>query len=428
MGREPSSEARVLPGTGSPAEPTERHPPLHLLLATVALALAVWVLRRPDQFLHPYVWSDEYHLINRYQHGGLLDAALGPLKGYFVWPTSSSISLAAWAGFSHLPTLEYWSATGWFLLTVLLVVVPRSFIPFGWRMAMVLALVLAPMNPEVFGVALYSFWWTSLWPLITFTWSRDYWWLRVPVLALGGMSSIAGAALAFPAALLFVIARRRRDLVATALLGATLAAQVGAYLTSARSQQTQLRPLAVGLQELRNFSFYELAWWRRPDTALLAVAGFVLLVAVVTVAVLGARRRWASARPQILAIVVSLLLVGVISAVPAPLLTEPRINGPRYYFLPFVALGWALVTIAASSRWAWARLGAAALLVVPLAALSLDFARYEPNVSWSAELAHCRGAVRPFYVPVQFTGELSQMWRSALVITPATCRRLGYPS
>jgi hypothetical protein len=66
------------------------------------------------------------------------------------------------------------------------------------------------------------------------------------------------------------------------------------------------------------------------------------------------------------------------------------------------------------------------LIALSLVSLTVDFSRHEPAVSWSAELARCRTATGPFYVPVQFTGDVRQMWDNALVITPATCRRLGY--
>lgn len=418
--------------TASQAEP-EATPggAVVLVLGALTVALVVWFLRRPDQFLHPYVWSDEYHILNLYQAHGLLAAVLTPLKGYFVWPTSFSIGFGAWASFLHLPEVDYWLSTAWFVATVLLVLVPRSRVRLRWRAGFVMLLVLAPMNPEVFGIALYTFWWTSLWPLISFTWSKDYWWLRAPVLVLGGMSSIAGAALVVPSALVFVLGRRRRDLVGTVVLGVTLVAQAGAYLTSARSQETPLYPGRVVLQELRNFSDYALAGVKHPDPALLDTAGagvLVVVVAVVWTTVLpGTRHRWTPITLETVPLVVGLFVVGLVSAVPAPLMTNPTSNGPRYYFLPFVVLGWVLLMAAVTARRRWARLVAAALIVVSLLNLSVEFSRHEPTVSWSDQLARCRTATRPFYVPVQFTGVVSQMWETALVISPATCRRLGYP-
>jgi hypothetical protein len=389
-------------------------------------ALAIWFLRRPDQLLHPYVWSDEYHVLNAYQRHGLVAAAVSPLKGYFAWPTSFSIGVAAWASFAHIPEVEYWLSTAWFVATVAIVLLPQSGLRLGWRAALVMLLALAPMNPEVFGIALYSFWWTSLWPLISFTWSKDNWWLRGPVLVIGGMSSIAGAALVIPSALLFALGRRRRDLVATAVLATALAAQAVAYLTSSRSQQTPLRPGPVLVQELRNFSDYAFGWIHHPDRLFLDVAGAVLAVVVVAVVAAAADRRRSAVTNETAALLVGLLVMGLLSAVPAPLLTSPTANGPRYYFLPFVALAWVLLIVAVTARWRWARALAVGVIALSLLSLTVDFSRHEPAVSWSAELARCRTATGPFYVPVQFTGDIGQMWARALVITPATCHRLGY--
>ena len=122
----------------------------------------------------------------------------------------------------------------------------------------------------------------------------------------------------------------------------------------------------------------------------------------------------------------ALLVVGLLCAVPAPLQTNPTTNGPRYYFLPFIVLAWVLLILAVSAPWRGLRVAAAVLVALSLFNLSIDFSRHEPAVSWSAELARCRSATKPFYVPVQFTGVLSQMWDRALVVTPATCQRLGY--
>ena len=84
-----------------------------VVLGVLAAGLAVWFSRRPDQLLHPYVWADEYHVLNRYQAHGPVSAAVAPVKGYFIWPTSFSVAVAAWLDFVHLPQVDYWFATGW---------------------------------------------------------------------------------------------------------------------------------------------------------------------------------------------------------------------------------------------------------------------------------------------------------------------------
>ncbi|HTV10885.1 MAG TPA: hypothetical protein VME20_03410 [Acidimicrobiales bacterium] len=396
-----------------------------VVLAVLGIGLSVWFARRPDQLLHPYVWADEYHILNRYQMEGFAQAVLAPVKGYFIWPTSFSVAVAASADFAHLPEVEYWFATVWFAVTLCLILLPRSVVGLHWRAAAALLLVLTPMNPEVFGVALYIFWWTSLWPVVTFGWLEGYWWLRAPVLVIGGMSSLAGAAMVVPSAVLFVAGKKRRDLWATVLLALTCVPQGIAYFSSARSGRTPLHPAKVALQELHNFSTYALGWLKPENSLLLDVTGALVFVLTAS-AVFKWKARSAPAGALGLALFAALLTVGFISAVPAPLSTNPATTGPRYYFLPFALLGWVLLAMLPASPGTWRRLGAGVLIVLSFLCLQPNFSRHEPAVSWGAQLARCKGASTPFYVPVQFTGVPSQMWRTALVITPRTCRSLGF--
>jgi hypothetical protein len=397
-----------------------------LVFGTVAFCLIVWFLRRPDQLLHPYVWVEENKILNMYQTHGLLQAVLSPYVGYFLWPTSFTVGFAAAVSFLHVPEIDYWLSTAWFVATLCLILIPASRFPLPWRIGMAVLLVLAPMDPEVYGIALYSFWWTSLWPLISLGWSKDYWWLRIPVLIIGGMSSLAGAALFVPYALLFAISRRRRDLIGTAVLGLTFVVQAVSYITSYRSGQIPIHPLRIVLQELRNFSDYAFTWLKPTDTHFLGFAGACILLTILGVVTYSAVRRRTPNMNEIIALVAGLLVVGVLSSVSAPLASDPILAGPRYYFLPYVVLGWVLLMIGVTSELRWARVAATGLIVMSLFTLSQDFSRHEDRVSWSDQLARCRTATGPFPVPVQFNGVASEMWLGRLIIMPQTCRRLGY--
>lgn len=393
---------------------------LGTIAATVATCLLIVVLRRPDQLRHPYVWVEEYLIINRYQDFGPVNASLHPYVGYFLWPTSFSVSLATYLSFEHLPEVAYLLNTMWLVATVLLIVVPASFVGLRWRAGLAVLLVLAPADPEVFGVLLYVFWWTSLWPLITLLWSRDHWVLRTVVLVIGGMSSVAGALLVVPYALSFLLSRRRRDLWSTLVLTACLVPQLIAYLSSPRAE-AGIEGADVALQVLRNLGFYVLLWLPSAQLSFLAFAGALILVGLA----LAAARRATVPTPRLDVAVFALaaLLVQVASSVPAPLLTHPLLAGPRYYFLPFAVTSWVLLLVVATSAVPRARVAATVVLGLGVLSLSQGFSRGHDPVDWSRQLDRCRTEEAPFFVPVHFTGVEAEMWGEQLVMSPAMCER-----
>ncbi len=125
-------------------------------------------------------------------------------------------------------------------------------------------------------------------------------------------------------------------------------------------------------------------------------------------------------------LLIGLLILGVLSSIPVPLLTNPITAGPRYYFFPFVVLGWVLLMIAVTSELHWARIAATVVILMSLLILPQDFSRHEDRVSWSDQLERCQTAKGTFSVPVQFDGVTADMWQGYLMITRQTCRRLGY--
>lgn len=402
-----------------------------LIVATIGLSLGLWFLRRPDQLLHPYVWVEEYQLLNTFQVHGLFHVVSLRLQGYFVWPTSFTVSLAAATSFANVPVIDYWLSTGWFIATLCLILIPASRIHLLFRVGMALLLVLAPMRPEIYGIAEYSFWWTSLWPLISLIWAKDYWWLRIPILIIGGMSSLAGSALALPYLILLATTHKRRYLFGASILGATLTVQTIGYFTSPRSGQIHFKLVPVILQELRNFADYLFTWVqpyafeKPPDSSLFDLIGAcILLVTLGSIGYLIATKQTTYVN-ELTALVSGLLILSILSSIPAPLISDPIVAGPRYYFFTFVVLSWIFLLIIATTTFPLARIGAACIIMLSLIALPQTFAKHDQQVSWSQELSRCSTTRGPFVVPVQYDGIRSHMWQN-LLIWPDTCRKLGY--
>ena len=203
-------------------------------ILVLAGCLLIWFLRRPQQVWHPYVWAEETFVVRHFLDGGWLEA-LRPVQGYVILPTTLLLPLAASVSFVHLPVLMSLLSAGVFALTVVILVVPES--RWGSRSTktlMAFAMVLCPVNPEVFGVLLYSFWWAALWPVIILGWKRDLWWARIPLLVVGALSSPAGAAMVVPFAVSWWWSRRRAELIGVAILAAGAIVQLVSVLGSDR--------------------------------------------------------------------------------------------------------------------------------------------------------------------------------------------------
>jgi hypothetical protein len=398
------------------------------VVSIVALCVLVWVWRRPEQVVRPYVWVEESHILEDFLQDGWA-AALEPIQGYLILPATFLVTLAAEISFVELPGLMYVFALAVFVATVLLLVIPES----RWgdrttRAAMALSASLVPTNPEVFGILLYSFWWTTLWPLIILGWTRNLWPLRAPLLAVGALSSPAGGAIFALFGIVYQRARQKRDAISAAILFSGFVLQIILTLTSSRADSltSNATPRNVAEQTLRVGGLFETNWLAagHPDRGFVAFSG-LLLLAFLLIAGLHMSVIWK--RDEVLFMSLAAFGLTVLSSVPAPPVSEPDGYGPRYFFLPFIAFGWSLLLLIRQSPRRPLQLACAVLLLLSLFNLATTFSRSPETttarLSWEAELRKCaqsEAAVVP--VPIYFDGSIN-FWH--LNLTPAQCRELS---
>lgn len=394
-----------------------------MVASTVVLSLVVWVLRRPDQLLRPYVWVEKYLIINRTITEGFWSAAVGEYVGYLMVPTSLIVAAVTVIDLRSLPELAYLAATIVFILTILLIVVPSSRVPLRARCLLALLLALAPMNPEMFGIALYSYWWTALWPAITLLWDRNAWALRLPVLVLGGLSGLAGAALVVPHALASLMRRRTSDRVSTAVLGGLFVLQGAIYAGSARRSTIPVQPLSIARQFVRNFGSYAFGWVQGATPEFIEFAGLVVAVFIGAAVVRQLLQRSACGEELVL-FAASLGVLGLLSSSAAPLITHQVLAGPRYYFYPFVLTAWSLLLVAAGADHLAVRRTAFSLLVASALTLAPAFSRTHVPRSWDDELRRCAQSDDDVVsIPVHFDGT-ETMWDDAVRLPSSRCREL----
>jgi hypothetical protein len=436
VGTDPARAARRQTEEPSGPDSHRRRSALELLgrrdvleiIGIVGFCVLVWVWRRPEQVVRPYVWVEESHILRNFLEDGWT-SALEPVQGYLILPATFLVTLSAEISFTELPGVMYVFALGVFVATVLLLVVPES----RWgdrttRAAMAASASLVPTNPEVFGVLLYSFWWTTLWPLIILGWTRPHWLLRGPLLATGALSSPAGGALFLLFGIAYARNRRMHDVISAAILLAGFVVQVILTLTSERADSltSNATPSNVLEQSLRVGGFFEFNWLApsSASTEFLTFAG-VLLFGFLLAA--GVYTLISAKRDEVLLMSLAGFGFTLLSAVPAPLVSDPVSLGQRYFFLPFIAFGWTLLVLLRYSPLQPLRLGAAILLCLSLFNLATTFSRSADHttarLSWEDELRQCGespASVVP--VPIYFDGSTKFFW--ILNLTPAQCREL----
>ena len=395
-----------------------------VVLLVLAACLVIWWYRRPEQLLHPYIWAEEHVIIGRLMVGGWAEA-LQPVNGNLSFPATALVALGATVSFTHLPLFASIAATVVFAVTILVVVLPES----RWgnlttRALMALGLALVPANPEVFGVLLYSFWWATLWPAAILGWRRELWGVRLPLLAVASLSSPAAGAIALPFLLLWWVNRRRVDLVSALLLAAGFVVELVVFVTSDRAGTTSSSVLDVLRQGLRTAGLFE-TLWLAPGTGnwtFMEFTGLVVLSLLGVVVLL----IWRQGNVAPLLLFLVLVIYTGASAVPEALRTSALNAGPRYYFLPYVALIWLLLHLWRESRPPdpIPRVASLALLSGMLG-LAVTFSRDPVNTTgrldWGDEIEKCAASTAAVVdVPIYLDGSAETLW--AMPMTPQQCR------
>lgn len=411
---------------GSVARVWERIGPAGRWASLLVLTIVVLGWRRPDQFLHPYIWVEEgSYTLKAYAAYGLA-SVMEPVSGYFVLAAKLIALTAFRLSIEWAPELDT-------ALTVLFsagVVGAVAFAPtfLRARAGCAVWLLVLPLESEVYAVSEYAFWWAGVLLVLALLWApvsqegaRGQAGWRVAFLLLGGLSSPIIAALAPLFVLRALVERRRSEILAAALSVLLAAAQTVAVFTVEGERPTfldQVTPSSmlgkfVGYLFVSGFAPYDM----RVGQA--ALIGGLILAGLILVA-------W-SARARLdrmlLLLTLAWLALCFASVARAPLASiHPLAGGPRYFFYPFLLLGWIAIWLAAENPHRWVRWALGAVLASTVLVGREHMPRRHHYTNWRAELAACAAAPDTYQLPIQQDGRKETMVK--VEFTGAECRAL----
>lgn len=369
-------------------------------LLLLCITVAVLFLRRPDQFLAPYIWVEDGRYILREYFDQGWGTLLKPLAGYLVLATKIISYLSFKASILYAPQIEL-------VLTVLLtfgVVAAVAFSPTHLRLPVLCAIsvLLIPTDAENFAVSSYAFWWAGIFYLLALIWDegRGKNWLRYSFILFGGLSSPLAVSLGG----LFIL---RATVERRGWIAAALAVIVAGFQIAAMKQQhldTQI--FLPGIETVRaalgqfvgNFLF---------DGA--GLLGGILLLAVYGGVIAANRQRFGW--PFWLLVAINVIICASISLrMPSQSLAViDQFNvGPRYFFYPFIVLSWLLIWVAAVSN-GIVRTMTACIFVISYAMAGVGLSRRHDHISWRDEVLKCANS-ETYKIPVHYIGSLKEMW------------------
>jgi uncharacterized membrane protein len=383
------------------------------LLLTIASAAIVFA-RRPDQFLHPYIWVEEGVYTLRFYAENGWSTLFEPLAGYLL-TASKLIDLTAFQ-LSILWAPEIAAGLAVAFTCAVVVAIALSPTHLKWPYVCALTTVLVPSNPEVFGTGSYAFWWAGLLLLLALLWTDERQWLRWVYLLVGGLSSPLIGVIVVLLALRLVVERNRRELVATLLAAAATVAQlVGMHAQAqigvhAITTWPSVASLPIIAQKFVGAFFHAHAM----RTGLAIAAAIALLAWTL-------RTRLDRYFVLLVLMFIAVAIAMTMRVFPDDLpYIDPFGSGPRYFFYPFILLSWILIWLAAvAPRPVQAVLAVAFALTLVLAGPRLS-RRHDP-LDWKQQVLACAQADR-YEVPIHYIGSAKEMWHVKL--TGAQCRLL----
>lgn len=383
--------------------------------ALVALAaIAISMIRRPNQIDHPAIWVEEgTQFIRQYLDSGWR-FIFEPVNGYLIAPAKLNAWIAWHLGFESYPVWSYVLALLSAAIVAVAILRAPTLIPF--KPAAALLPFLIPFDPETVGINEYVFWFFGLFSVLALFWQHSRTpYTRAAFAIIGGISGPLGVVLMplflirtlwrFPRPENFMSSPAFSNVLTLGAAGLMACIQVALVILSKQNEANLL--MALGNDPEATWKmlverFVGHFFWAESAGLLI---GLIALFFIVRWLIVDVKRGSYVA----LAFAVCFLVSVVISVMRAPLdMITAMGNGPRYFFYPYIFLGLLCLTLAREPKRQLA-VGFGAFLM--LANTMTFVSRPHDPLDWAGAARTCRDTPGRHLLPVHLNGMEGMKWQ-----------------
>ena len=391
---------------------------LYLGLFTFLSCFIILFIRRGTQLMMPEVWDEDgtQNLISFINNGWSF--LLKPVNGYLI--TISKLITGTSASISILYYPEVSTYITWIFQALVGTAIALSPTHLKHKYLCALAVFIVPTDPEVLGIPLYSFWFTSLLLFLVILWKKD----EINILTfiyliIGGLSSPVMAIVPF-----FLIFRRvvqkdflNKRLIILFIVALMLTLLQGYYIYISKASQGriefdysffyQISKKFIGYYYIRFTGMEKLCFW----------GGITLMLYLL----FSVYDQYVKRKSSLFAVMVLLFGASIFLSISRLdyIVLHPILAGPRYFFFPFIFLSWILIYNLDSRFYQIP----AVFLTLALINSLFVFQRKHDDLPWREDLKECSCLGNGnFPVSVHFNGDANEKW--AMNLPSKTCTQI----
>ena len=382
------------------------------------LALTFFLLltsRRWSQLVCPQVWNEDGTVIFGLATKGLT-SIFEPINGYLIVISRiiSAVSLSiSFTQYHIISTIICW-------LFIIFVVMCVALCPTYLKRKTLCAFLIffIPTNPEVFGIPLYSFWWSSILLFLLVLWDEKYSFplLRILFLLIGGLSS--PIIILISPLLIYRIVHFKNILIEKIIALISLSiTTIQLYFVSQtlpgkipeiNSIVKNVTPVFLGNFVIGNFVI--------GNPYVLWFLGMIVLIMIILF--------FLKTKPNFLRLSIIYLLLGTIASSVIridPIRIHPQFAGPRYFFFTYIILYWLLIQLSTNTKTKLIKIFPNILILAAIINAFPVWNRKHSDLNWIYHAKKCAN-YENYVIPIQINGKSNPTW--SLKLPKETCTKL----